>query len=200
MSETIDSSRALIADILAGNQSAFQTFVEQYQRLVAHIVFRMVPERADREDVCQNVFIKAYRNLGGFEFASKVSTWIARIAYNTAVNYLQKKKILLLDDLGGASDGPSLTELAVDPAESAAAVLERRDSFGRVQKEMNHLPPQFRALLTLYHLDEMTYEEIADVTGLPMGTVKNYLFRARRMLKDRLLKKYRLEDIWHQGT
>ena len=196
----MDSSRALIADILAGNQSAFQTFVERYQRLVAHIVFRMVPERADREDVCQDVFMKAYRNLDGFEFASKVSTWIARIAYNTAVNYLQKKKIPLLDDLGGAPDGPSLTELAIDPADSPAAVFERRDSFGRVQEEMNHLPAQFRALLTLYHLDEMTYEEIADVTGLPMGTVKNYLFRARRMLKDRLLKKYRLEDIWHQGT
>lgn len=200
MSQTAKDNKELIAEILGGNQRAFQTFMEQYQRLVAHIVFRMVPNRTDREDLCQDVFIKVYRNLGGFQFGSKVSTWIARIAYNTCVNYLQKKKIPLLDDLKNKDDGRDALETTAADTTSVDEAMATTDLFRRVQAEMEHLPPQYRALLTLYHLDEMAYEEIVEVTGLPMGTVKNYLYRARRMLKDRLAKKYRTEDIWQQGT
>ena len=200
MRQTAEDNRELIAEILGGNQRAFQTFMEQYQRLVAHIVFRMVPNATDREDLCQDVFIKVYRNLGGFQFGSKVSTWIARIAYNTCVNYLQKKKIPLLDDLKSKDDGRDALEATAADTTSVDEAMATTDLFRRVQAEMEHLPPQYRALLTLYHLDEMAYEEIVEVTGLPMGTVKNYLYRARRMLRDRLAKKYRTEDIWQQGT
>ncbi len=200
MNEAASDSRALIDAVLSGNRGAFQTFVERYQRLVAHVVYRMAPNSADREDLCQDIFMKVYQNLGGFQFGSKVSTWIARIAYNTCINYLQKKRIPLLNDLRADSDDRDPVAEAVDPAQPADEVTAGRDLFGRVQAEMEHLPPQFRALLTLYHLDEMTYEEITDITGLPMGTVKSYLFRARQMLRERLLRKYRLEDIWQQGT
>lgn len=200
MRQTAEDNRELIAEILGGNQRAFQTFMEQYQRLVAHIVFRMVPNATDREDLCQDVFIKVYRNLGGFQFGSKVSTWIARIAYNTCVNYLQKKKIPLLDDLKSKDDGRDALETTAADSTAVDEAMATTDLFRRVQAEMEHLPPQYRALLTLYHLDEMAYEEIVEVTGLPMGTVKSYLYRARRMLKDRLAKKYRTEDIWQQGT
>jgi len=190
----------LIQQILAGHQSAFRRFVERYQKLVSHIVFRMVPNRSDREDMCQEVFMKAYRNLAGFQFGSRLSTWVGRIAYNTCVNYLQKKKVPLLDDLAGSdSDRDSLEAI---PGGEASPDLwtEQRDLLARVRREMDSLSPQYRALLTLYHLDEMSYEEIAEVTDLPMGTVKSYLFRARKALRDRLKEKYRMEDIWQQGT
>jgi len=200
MNEAASDNRALIESILGGDQSAFRAFVDQYQRLVAHIVYRMVPNTADREDLCQDIFFRIYQNFGGFQFGSKVSTWVARIAYNASVNYLQKKRIPLIDDLRAESDGRDRIGEMPDPAAALDETVANRDLFGRLQAEMAHLSPQFRALLTLYHLDEMTYEEIAEVTGLPMGTVKSYLFRARQMLRDRLLKKYRLEDIWQQGT
>lgn len=192
----VSDSRLLIDEILGGNHRAFATFVDRYQRLVSHIVFRMVSNQADREDICQEVFVKVYHNLGGFEFGSKVSTWVGRIAYNTCINYLQKKKVPLIDDLAAYEEGQSALESAADPSETPDVIAETRDLFERVQSEMEHLPPQYRAVLTLYHLDEMAYDEIVEVTGLPMGTVKSYLFRARQILKDRLRKKYRTEDIW----
>lgn len=192
--------RVLVEEILGGSHAAFQTFVSRYQRLVSHIVFRMVTNRADREDLCQEVFVKIYHNLGSFKFGSKVSTWVGRIAYNTCINHLQKRKIPLLDDMAAGSDGQTPLDTVADSAEGPDAAAESRDLFDRVQAEMAYLPPQYRAVLTLYHLDEMAYEEIVEITGLPMGTVKNYLFRARQMLRDRLRKKYRTEDIWLQGT
>jgi RNA polymerase sigma-70 factor (ECF subfamily) len=191
-------SRTLVAEILSGNRGAFQTFVERYQRLVSHVVFRMVTNRADREDLCQDVFVKVYQNLGGFHFGSKLSTWVARIAYNTCLSYLQKKRVPLLEDMKPVDEVRDALETAVDDAPMVDETAAERDLFDRVQAEMNHLPPQYRAILTLYHLDEMSYEEIVDVTGLPMGTVKSYLYRARQLLRERLKRKYELEDIWQQ--
>ncbi len=199
MQDYADDSRTLIAEILSGNHRAFHVFVEKYQRLVSHIVFRMVSNRADREDLCQEVSVKMYRNLRGFKFGSKVSTWIARIAYNTCINYLEKKKVPLLQDMSNDDDERDAIDAAADQSISLEVQIENRDLFERVQAEMKHLPPQYAAVLTLYHLDEMTYEEITEITDLPMGTVKSYLFRARKLLKDRLNNKYHMEDIWQQG-
>ncbi|HOD66054.1 MAG TPA: sigma-70 family RNA polymerase sigma factor [candidate division Zixibacteria bacterium] len=199
MEQAAPDNRSLIEEILRGSQAAFRTFVSRHQRLVSHIVFRMVANAADREDVCQDVFLKVFHNLGSFRHDARVSTWVARIAYNACIDHLQRRKIPLLEDLAG-EDGSSPLETIADPAEGADAAAETRDLFARVQAEMAYLPPQYRAILTLYHLDEMTYEEIVEITGLPMGTVKNYLFRARRQLRDRLLTKYRTEDIWLTGT
>lgn len=199
MEQAAPDNRSLIEEILRGSQAAFRTFVSRHQWLVSHIVFRMVANAADREDVCQDVFLKVFHNLGSFRHDARVSTWVARIAYNACIDHLQRRKIPLLEDLAG-EDGSSPLETIADPAEGADAAAETRDLFARVQAEMAYLPPQYRAILTLYHLDEMTYEEIVEITGLPMGTVKNYLFRARRQLRDRLLTKYRTEDIWLTGT
>jgi RNA polymerase sigma factor (sigma-70 family) len=83
-------AKVLIDKILAGNPNAFTQLVRQHERLVSQIVFRIVPSRHDREDICQDVFIKVYQNLDRFEYQSKLSTWIARIAYNTALNYASR--------------------------------------------------------------------------------------------------------------
>jgi RNA polymerase sigma-70 factor (ECF subfamily) len=160
----------------------------------------MVTNRADREDLCQDVFVKVYQNLGGFQFGAKLSTWVARIAYNTCLSYLQKKRVPLLEDMKPVDEVRDVLEAAVDDAPMPDEATAERDLFDRVQAEMDHLPPQYRAILTLYHLDEMSYEEIVDVTGLPMGTVKSYLYRARQLLRERLKRKYELEDIWQQDT
>ena len=97
--DKMTDQKLLVDRILAGDQSAFKTLINQYQRLVTHFVFRMIPSAADREDICQEVFMKAYQHLERFRFDSSLSTWIGRIAYNTCLNFLEKKKLPLYDDL-----------------------------------------------------------------------------------------------------
>ena len=188
------NDQVLIAEILSGNQAAFQTFVSAYQKLVAHVVFRMVKNDCDREDLCQDVFLKAYRNLGGFKFVCKVSTWLARIAHNTCLNYLEKKKVPLLGDLFPDAGRDPIDEIQRQ-CPSPEKLAEGRDLDQRIRDEVDMLPPQYGILVVLYHLEQMSYEEIAEITCQPLGTVKSYLYRARKMLKESLLEKYELEDI-----
>ncbi|MEA2030235.1 MAG: sigma-70 family RNA polymerase sigma factor [candidate division Zixibacteria bacterium] len=186
--------RILISEILSGNKAAFQTFIEAYQKLVSHVVFRIVANEFDREDLCQDVFLRVYQNLGKFKFKCKVSTWVAQIAYNTSLNYLEKRKIPLVDDFisnNGHNQLAEIPEYGMTPQQ----YTETRDLNQRIQNEVNLLPPQYGVLIVLYHLEYMSYEEIAEITNQPLGTVKSYIYRARRMLKDRLLEKYELEDI-----
>ncbi|HWR83068.1 MAG TPA: sigma-70 family RNA polymerase sigma factor [Candidatus Deferrimicrobium sp.] len=184
--------RLLVAEVLGGNRAAFETLIGQYQRLVSHVVFRMVADRSDREDICQEVFIKVYENLAGFHFDCKLSTWIARIAYNSCLHHVEKKRLPLVDDLVGNDERAIEWRSNVITPDVYA---EQTDIASLVRVEIEALPVHYRAMLTMYHLDEMSYEEISEVTGMPLGTVKSYLFRARKLLKERLTVKYQPEDI-----
>jgi RNA polymerase sigma factor (sigma-70 family) len=184
--------KVLVEKILSGKTEEFRILIEEYQRLVSHVVFRMIPKQADREDICQDVFMQVYQNLGNFKFESKLSTWIAKIAYNRCINYLEKKKIPLFDDLSSEEES---FETQSEDSIAPDTFTEYQDRSFRLQQEIEQLPMQFRAILTLYHLDEMKYNEIAEIFGLPEGTVKSYLFRARKLLKERLMKKYVVEEL-----
>jgi len=188
----MNDPKALVEKILAGNTDVFKKLIEQYQRLVSHVVFRMIPKQADREDICQDVFIQVYQNLGNFKFESKLSTWIARIAYNRCINYLEKKKTPLFDDLSLAEES---IETQYDDGAAPDIFTEHQDRSSLLQSEIDKLPVQFRTILTLFHLDEMKYREIAEVMDLPEGTVKSYLFRARKLLKQKLLVKYEVDEL-----
>lgn len=191
----MNDERQLIKEILAGNKAALQTFIESYQKLVSHVVFRMAANNHDREDLCQEVFMKVYQNLSGFQYECKISTWIARIAHNTCLNYLEKMRVPLLDDVI-SSDEENMIDNFSNDSISPVDYTETRDLNHRVQEEINLLPPRMGVLLALYHLEDMSYEEIADITQQPMGTVKSYLFRARKLLKENLMEKYRVEELW----
>lgn len=188
----MNSPKLLVEKILSGNIEEFETLVEEFQRLVSHIVFRMIPKHADREDICQDVFIQIYQNLGSFKFESKLSTWIARIAYNRCINYLEKKKTPLFDDLTPEEES---IDMQSEDSLTPDAFTEHLDLSSRLQIEIDKLPVQYRTILTLYHLDEMKYHEICQIMELPEGTVKNYLFRARKLLKQRLTAKYKPEEL-----
>ena len=182
----------IIKKILSGEKGAFEQFVEDYQKLVAHIVFRIVPSVQDREDVCQEVFIKIYRNLSGFKYKSKLSTWIARIARNTALNHLEKKKIPSYNDLTPENED---IENVPDGIVNPLTQTEMSDTAEIVRAELAEMPVKYREILTLYHLENMSYEEITEITDLPAGTVKSHLFRGRKFLKDRLLLKYEKKEL-----
>ena len=179
--------KEIIEDILSGDKAQFELIVDRYKKLVASIVYRIVPQTCDREDICQSVFIKVYNNLERFKFKSKLSTWIGKIAYNEALNFINKKK-------------PYIPGVSIDSEESflepcSAGSLPDKDAENRdisqiLNREIGLLSVKYRTVITLYHLHEMRYQEISEITGLPVGTVKSHLYRARRLLKERLLKDY----------
>jgi len=183
----------LVKLILSGDAQAFESLIEEHKPLVSHVVFRMIPNPQDREDISQEVFIKAYQNLADFRFEAKLSTWIAQIAYNLAINYSRQKKMVSLDvlELADDSEGHLVSE-NMQPDKT----VEEKDISRLLKTEIDNLPVQFRVIVTLFHLDQMSYDKIGKILNLPEGTVKSYLFRARKLLKDRLLSKYQVEDIW----
>jgi RNA polymerase sigma-70 factor (ECF subfamily) len=188
-----ETEREIVEKTISGDGEAFREIIDTHKRLVYHIVTRMLANVSDHEDVCQDVFIKVYRNLNKFKHGSKLSTWIAAIAHNTCINFLKKKKVPLIEDYReGEKPADDLMADFNLPSQDA----EKADTRARLNLGIARLPVQYRNILTLYHLEEMSYFEICEVTGLPEGTVKSYLFRARKLLKEALLKKYEKEELW----
>lgn len=185
--------RQLVERIVAGDKNSFRALVKDYQRLVSHIVFRMIPPGPDREDLCQEVFVKVYQNLRNFRFDAKLSTWIARITYNSCLNFLDKKRLPLYDDL--AEENRPFEPASPDDTTRPDRAYESSRTGEIVRNEINRLPAVYKTLITLYHLEQMSYIEIGRIMNLPEGTVKSYLFRARKMLKGRLQTVYRGEGL-----
>jgi RNA polymerase sigma factor (sigma-70 family) len=189
----LKEDRILVGEVLDGCNEAFEALIDRYQGLVVHIVHRMILNAEDRRDICQDVFVKVYRNIVGFRFEAKLSTWISRIAYNTCLNHLQKKREELLGEALPGTESPDDVPSEVSGPDTIAT---RRDISGRLHAEIEELPVVYRTILSLYHLEEMTYGEIGEIMDLPEGTVKSYLFRARKRLKRRLTSRYTEEDLW----
>jgi len=194
----LDKEFDLVRKIIDGDQRKFEQIIKIHERLVTHIVFRMVSDNVDREEICQEVFIKVYQNLSGFNFNAKLSTWIAKIAHNHCINYLRKHKLNLLDDMSHPDDNSEIqfTESLHTKSISPDTESEQKDRAEIIKKEIEKLPENYKIILTLYHIDDLSYKDIGDAVDMPEGTVKSYLFRARKMLRDNLLEIYRGEEIW----
>lgn len=176
--------KALVSQVLGGDAEAFRRLIRQHERLVAHMVGRLIKSNEDREELCQDVFLKVYEKLGEFSFQSRLSTWIATIAYRHGINHLRKKKI----EFQEIEEGDGFYERFLSD-ENPEEQMEDKDLDAKLMNYIDQLPAQYKTVLTLYHLDGMSYPEIGEVTGMPEGTVKNYLFRARHLLKEKV-KKY----------
>lgn len=199
--KNIQTDQYWIDKVLGGDTNAFASIIQNTEGLVTQIVFKMISCAEDRKDIAQDIYLRAFKSLPGFRYQSKLSTWIAQISYNTCLTYLEKKKLVLLDnrDEHSDTDDDSLELVGVQ----SAIVLFNQTENDIFQRELNEilkseielLSPLRRTLITLYHNEELSYEEIARITQLPEGTVKSYLFRARRSLKDNLLRKYKKEEL-----
>jgi RNA polymerase sigma-70 factor (ECF subfamily) len=169
----------LISQIINGNMNAFTFLVNRYQKLVVHITGRLIQRQDELEDVCQDVFMKVYQNLGKYRNECKLSTWIATIAYNTSINYLRKFK---KGDEVNPDDSAALRNLK----DFNRVDYEKADLHRYIRDQIELLPVQYRTVLTLYHLEEFSYQEIEQITGMPEGTIKSYLYRAKALLKEKL--------------
>lgn len=192
------NDKQLVDEVLGGNARAFGGLVRHTEGLVAQIVCKLILNEEDRKDMVQDIYLKAFHHLKGFKFESRLSTWVGQIAYNTCISWLQKKKLVFSVDAGGEGFDEVRRHEGVGSAtgvhETEGRVVNKQLS-GILQLGISQLPPLYQTLVGLYHQEGVSYQEMAQITGLPEGTVKSYLFRARKMLKENLLSKYKKEAL-----
>lgn len=180
----------LVQQILNGNEHAFRYLVAKHQRLVAHVVGRIVQQQEDLEDICQEVFMKVFKQLKKFRGDARLSTWIAKIAYNTSITHLRRwnKEVVSYDDQ------PLLVNLKKDDGLNQG-VVERDEIKKFLMGCIEKLPVHYRTVITLFHLEEFSYREMEEITGMPEGTIKSYLSRARKLLKEQLDSMVKIEKL-----
>ncbi len=184
-----EADRALLAAIARGERGSFETLVRRHQRLVWHVVQRLVRDPEDTRELAQEVFLRVHRTLHQFRGDSRLSTWIARVAWTMAVRHLQTRRIELVDTHQAAHDTdddgplPPAVRDAADPLDLVSQLADAQQ-VQQLRAQIERLPPLQRLLLTLYHLHETPVGEIAAITGLPEGTVKSHLHRSRRQLRE----------------
>lgn len=194
-----EADRLLLAAIARGERHAFAALVQRHQRLVWHVVQRLVRDPEDTRELAQETFLRVHRTLHQFRGESRLSTWIARVAWTLAVRHLQARRIELVDaappgDGDGGDDAPLPAALrdAADPLDLAAQVADTQAA-RLLREHVERLAPLPQLLLTLHHLHEMPVAEIATLTGVPEGTVKSHLHRSRRQLREALARPLGLE-------
>ena len=194
------TDKELVARALSGDSKSFATIIKNTEALVAQIVYKMVDHAEDRRDLAQEIYLKAYKKISSFRFESKLSTWIARIAYHTCINHLERKKPVWFPGSLSNSETDNSDAFFLDfPAHAieneTVSIVSKKEIQSILWTEVGKLDPVYKTLITLFHQEEMSYEEIAEITEMPIGTIKNYLFRARRMLRENLLNKFKKEDL-----
>ncbi|HOG28059.1 MAG TPA: sigma-70 family RNA polymerase sigma factor [Vicinamibacterales bacterium] len=172
----------LVRLALAGSQDASRQLVERHARAVYNLVARVVRDDGVAEELTQEAFLKAFRALGSFDPAYKFSTWVLRIAHNLAIDHLRRVRPILvpIDDWSGSENPGDVLVDARAPSPLDHAL--RRDLRADLEAALSRLRPAFRSLVVMRYLEDLSYEEIALATGLPLGTVKSHLHRARAAL------------------
>ncbi|HLI71478.1 MAG TPA: sigma-70 family RNA polymerase sigma factor [Ktedonobacteraceae bacterium] len=163
-----------------GDQDAFSLLVQRYQRRVFNLVFRMLQNYEEASEITQEAFLAAWQGLPSFRGEARFSTWLYRIAYNCALKQLGQRRREQELHLALQAD------LESDDSDQKMSQAEQLDNQALVQEQLSQLPPKYRIVLILRHLQDMTYEEMAEVLTMPIGTIKTHLFRARNLLKERL--------------
>jgi RNA polymerase sigma-70 factor (ECF subfamily) len=188
------TDEVLVRRCQAGDHEAFATIVDRYKYGIYWLVRRMVGERDD-EDLTQEVFLRAYQAMPRFRGQSALRTWLLKIARNLCLTELRKRgrrgEHVSLDD-----EGEEKVHMML-PSSGAGleAKIERRDLSRVVQDLIGKLPVQYRTVLTLYYLQDVRYEDIADIMEVPLGTVKTHLYRAKLRLRELVLAESDLADL-----
>lgn len=181
----------LVTRAIAGREDGFEELVRRYQRPIVAYVYRMVGDYDMALDLTQDVFIKVYGSLARYRSEYKFSTWIYRIAHNAAIDHLRRHNTGRTEELERTSDETGATYER--PLKSGAPTPEEESERAERRKEIEDvvqaLPPGYRELIVLRHAHDFSYDEIADVTELPLGTVKNRIFRAREMMRAELVER-----------
>lgn len=173
----------LISKAIAGREDGFEELVRRYQRPITSYVFRMLGDYDSALDVTQEVFIKVYNSLTKYSSEYKFSTWLYRIAHNAAIDHMRRNSMIGQSLETENADGTYQLQLE-SPGPTPEQDRERSEWRTEISSVVKCLPSAYRDLIMLRHSYDLSYDEIAEVTGLPLGTVKNRLFRAREMMRE----------------
>jgi RNA polymerase sigma-70 factor (ECF subfamily) len=193
MQPALVEDKTLVQETLAGNQLSFQLLVERYQERIFGLVRHYTRSAVEVEDIVQDAFIKAYRRLETFQHQSSFSTWLYRIAVNTALDFLKRagrNPVRAVEDpemIGTSGDVGAGREKGRAIA-GPEANLEREEVARITHEALDEIPEIFRTVLVLREFEDMAYQEMADLLGISIGTVESRLFRARARFKDALLR------------
>jgi RNA polymerase sigma-70 factor (ECF subfamily) len=184
---TADSE--LVARSISGCEDGFEELVRRYQRPIAAYIYRMVNDYEAALDLTQDVFIKVYNSLGRYRAEYKFSTWIYRIAHNASVDHIRRRAAAHGQSRTAALQGETC-ELPIASAElNPEQGWEREERRAEIETIVRELPTSYRELIILRHSHDLSYDEISEVMNLPLGTVKNRLFRAREMMRSKFIQK-----------
>jgi RNA polymerase sigma-70 factor (ECF subfamily) len=189
----LQQDRALVKAFQAGDKASFDELVLKHKDRLFNLCLRFLGDYQEANDSAQEVFVKVYRSLKRFRFESAFSTWLYRIAVNTCKNklrsseYRHRKKMVHLDNPGILEGGTGALEIR-DETQSPLLELERKERLNLIRRAIDSLPPEQKMVVVLRDIEELSYEDIAHITGYSLGTVKSRLSRARLDLRKKLVK------------
>lgn len=197
----VDEDRILIARCLKGDERAFEELLDKYRTSVFSICMRMVRNRSSAEDIAQEVFVKIFSALDRYDPTYPFSSWLRRITSNLCIDHLrrEKERTLSLDQPLGGEDDDLLIQV---PSKAAGPdrELESREAMAMLEEAIARLPEHYRIIVILRHQEELSYEEISETLGIPLGTVKARIHRARNLIMEYIRDRgYFSEDVRERG-
>jgi RNA polymerase sigma-70 factor (ECF subfamily) len=192
--------RALIAQLCAGEEAAYEVLIDRYERPVFNLVSRLTDDSADVPDVVQEVFLKVFRNVGSFRGDSSLKTWVYRIAVNESRNHRRwfgrhKKQEVTMEPR--AEETGSHGDWLPDPGRSPLELAIDHEREALIEVALGEINPNFRAVLVLREIEGLNYDEIADILEISLGTVKSRILRGREALRQRLAEHWKQEETAH---
>ncbi|MCK4546211.1 MAG: sigma-70 family RNA polymerase sigma factor [Candidatus Eisenbacteria sp.] len=182
----VDEEKQWIEQCLDGDESGYQHLLDRYRRGIYNLAYRMLGSAEDANDAAQEAFIKAFRSLDKYDPRFKFSSWLYRIATNHCVDALRKRKGYMVSLEEHEEEGRDLKSRLPGRNPDPADYVHRGERKAIMTRAINQLDPRYRSVILLRHDQEMTYEEMSSILGLPIGTVKVRVHRARQRLRDLL--------------
>ena len=182
------SDQEVVLEARRGKERAYRELIRRYERPVFALIYRMVRNREQAEDLSQETFVKVLNAIDSYRPEYKFSSWVFKIANNAAIDHLRRRELntLSLDGSPHAATPEAIEATALqisDHAESPLEEVEARELGGEIEEAIARLRPEYRTCILLRHVEGRSYEEIADILGLPLGTIKTYIHRARNELR-----------------
>ena len=181
-----DKEWALVERVLSGDQEACMHLVNNYSRMVGTVIWRATGDDQVIEDLSQETFLRVFRALGYFDSRGKLSTWIYTIANRVAIDHLRKTARQREESLTGESGSSLADEMPAPESLDPQAALARKEIHSVVQKELAQLPEAYRLALVYTAIEELDYQTVAAMMGIPVGTLKTYVFRGKIILKGKI--------------
>ncbi|MBI2619442.1 MAG: sigma-70 family RNA polymerase sigma factor [Ignavibacteriales bacterium] len=178
----------IIERVAQGDKAAYTEVVDRHKDRAMTLALRMMKNREDAEEAVQDAFVRAYHALGSFEWRSSFSTWFYRIVFNVCSTALARRHPEILVSIDGDDSLAGSQLVGTEPLPNERS--ESSEFHTIVAEEIDKLPPSYAGVVTLFYVQEMTYDEIVAVTGMPLGTVKAKLFRGRTMLQKAVLGRF----------